>query len=259
MTDLTVDRNAPVFTVTIDRPKANAIDSETSRGLGEAFVEFRDDQKMRVAIITGAGDRFFSAGWDLKAAAKGEEYEADYGIGGFGGFPELPNLNKPVIAAVNGSAVGGGFELVLAADLVVSAEHAEFFFGELAAGVIPDAGTVRLPRVVSPALAKELILTGRRLSATEAKILGLINRVVGGNDLMASAADLAEEICRGAPLAVEAVLSVMRQTSQMSVQQALDAMREGRVAEYSAMLESDDAKEGPRAFAQGRDPVWRGS
>ena len=107
-----VERNGPVLEVTIDRPKANAIDAATSQEMGAAFEEFRDDPALRVAILTGAGDRFFSAGWDLKAAAEGEDYESDYGPGGFGGFPELPNLNKPVIAAVNGLAAGGGFELV---------------------------------------------------------------------------------------------------------------------------------------------------
>ena len=246
------------MTVTIDRPNANAIDEATSRELGAAFESFRDDPALRVAILTGSGDRFFSAGWDLKAAASGEDFEADYGPGGFGGFPELPNLHKPVIAAVNGMAVGGGFELVLAADLAVAADHAEFFFGELAVGVIPDAGTVRLPRMVAPALAKELILTGRRLSAVEAKELGLLNRVVPAGDLEAAVGTLAAEIVEMAPLAVEAVLAVIRRTAHLGALEALEAMRSGEVPEYSRMLESEDAAEGPRAFTEGRKPEWTG-
>ncbi len=159
MSPLHVTRSGSTLEVVLDVPKANAISAATSREMGEVFAEFRDDPALRVAIITGAGERFFSAGWDLKAAAEGEAYESDFGVGGFGGYPELPDLDKPVIAAVNGLAVGGGFELVLAADLVVAAEHAEMFFGEVFVGVIPDAGVARLPRMVPPAVAKDLILT----------------------------------------------------------------------------------------------------
>ena len=258
MSGIEVTTDGAVMEVVINRPKANAIDTAASRALGDAFVEFRDDPGIRVSIITGAGDRFFSAGWDLKAAAEGEEYQSDYGVGGFGGFPELPGLNKPVIAAVNGLAVGGGFELVLAADLVVANNTAEFFFGEVAAGVIPDAGAVRLPRMVPPALAKDLILTGRRLRADEALRRGLVNRVVPGDQLMGSARELALEVCATAPLAVEAVLEVIRKTSHLTVDEALKAMRSGSIPAYTRMVESEDALEGPRAFAEGRDPEWKG-
>lgn len=255
---VSASRVGPIYEVVLDVPKANAIDAETSRELGSRFTEFRDDPSLRVAILTGAGERFFSAGWDLKAASEGEEFETDYGPGGFGGFPELEGLSKPVIAAVNGMAVGGGFELVLAADLVVAAEHAELFFGELSVGLIPDSGSVRLSRVVGPTIAKELILTGRRLTAVEAKSLGLVNTVVPGGELMPAARALAEQVCRAAPLAVEAVLATIRETSHLSVHDALVALRSGDVPEYSRMLDSEDAREGPRAFAEGRDPVWKG-
>ena len=142
MTDETIRaiRRGSTLEVTLDRPKANTIDAATSRKLGAVFSGFRDDPDLRVAIFTGAGERFFSAGWDLAAGAEGEDYESDFGPGGFGGFAELPGLDKPVIAAVNGMAVGGGFELVMAADLVVAAEHATFFLPEASIGLIPDAG-----------------------------------------------------------------------------------------------------------------------
>ncbi len=143
--------------MTLDRPKANAIDAATSRALGDLFSSFRDDPQLRVAIFTGAGTRFFSAGWDLKAAAAGEQYDSDYGAGGFGGYPELPGLYKPVIAAVNGMAVGGGFELAISADLVVAADHATFFLPEPAVGVISDVGTVRLPKLLAAPLATEVL------------------------------------------------------------------------------------------------------
>ena len=256
MSQIEVIRNAPVLEVTLDIPKANVISARTSQALGDVFIEFRDNVELRVAIITGAGSRFFSAGWDLKEAAKGEGYETDFGIGGFGGFPELPGLNKPVIAAVNGMAVGGGFELVLTADLVVAADHVEFFFGELAVGIIPDAGTVHLPRLISPQIAKELILTGRRMSAEEARELGLVNRVVPLDDLMTEARTLATEIAGMAPLAVEAVLETMRTTSHLSVVEALKAMRSDGVPAYKRMIGSKDAAEGPQAYAEGREPNW---
>ncbi len=251
-----VDRRGPIVEITLDRPKANAIDAATSRRLGEAFSRFRDDADLRVAILTGAGDRFFSAGWDLKAAAAGEDYEADYGPGGFGGFPELPGLAKPVIAAVNGLAVGGGFELVLAADLVVASDEAEFFFGETAAGVIPDAGTLRLPRLMPSALAKELLITGRRLSAAEAMAWGLVNEVCPPNDVLEAARALADRVVAVAPLAVQAILAAIRDTQHLALPDAYAALRAHSA--YQAMLASEDAREGPQAFADGRPPEWTG-
>ena len=140
----------------------------------------------------------------------------------------------------------------------VAADHAEFFFGELAVGVIPDAGAVRLPRMVPPAIAKELILTGGRLTAERAHALGLVNRVVPIVDLMGAARSLAAEICATAPLAVAAVLEVIRETSSLSIQQALEAMRAGEIPAYNQMLDSEDAQEGPAAFSEGREPRWKG-
>src|SRR5690606_27274379 len=129
-------REGGVLAVTLDRPKANAIDLATSKVMGETFKAFRDDAELRVAILATAGDKFFSAGWDLKAAAAGDAVDGDYGVGGFGGLQELRDINKPVIAAVNGMAVGGGFELALSADLILAAEHASFALPEIRAGTL---------------------------------------------------------------------------------------------------------------------------
>src|SRR5579859_3022578 len=140
---LRITRNGAVLEVVLDRPKANAIDADTSKLMGETFARFRDDPELRVAIVTGGGEKFFSAGWDLKTAAEGVRPDTDYGIGGFGGLQELPGLNKPVIAALNGMAVGGGFELALSCDLILAAEHVRFALPEIKAGTLADAATDR--------------------------------------------------------------------------------------------------------------------
>ena len=251
-------RRGSTLEVTLDRPKANAIDAATSRALGTVFSGFRDDPDLRVAIFTGAGERFFSAGWDLAAGAEGEDYESDFGPGGFGGFTELPDLNKPVIAAVNGMAVGGGFELVMAADLVVAAEHATFFLPEASIGLIPDAGAVLLPRLLPATLANEVLLAGRQLSAEELHRFGLVNEVVPGTDLMDKAHDLADRIAAHAPLAVATILDIGRRSDGLPASAALHDMRSGAVETYRKMLDSEDAQEGLRAFTAKRDPVWKG-
>jgi crotonobetainyl-CoA hydratase len=149
-----------VFEVTLDRPKANAIDLKTSRLLGETFQVFRDDPELRVAIVKTAGDKFFSAGWDLKAAAGGDAVDGDYGVGGFGGLQELRDMNKPVIACVNGMAVGGGFELALSCDLIYASDHSSFALPEIRAGTLADAATVKLPKRIPYHVAMDLLLTG---------------------------------------------------------------------------------------------------
>ena len=255
---LRVERDGPVLTVRLARGKANAIDAATSRQMSRVFEEFRDDDALRAAILTGAGDRFFSAGWDLTAAAGGEAYESDYGPGGFGGFGELPGLTKPVILAVNGMAAGGGFEMVLAADLVVAAEHAQFLLPEVTHGIIPDVGSVRLPKLLPRALATEVLLCGRRLSAQEALHHGIVNRVVPADRVMPEARELAQSVAAAAPLAVAAVLDVLRLTDGMSAEAGLALLRSGGVETYERMLASEDAQEGPRAFAEKRRPTWSG-
>jgi crotonobetainyl-CoA hydratase len=244
-----------ILEVTLDRPPANAIDAATSRELGEVFAALRHDDSVACAIVTAAGERFFSAGWDLKAAAAGEP--EDDGVGGFAGLTELFELRTPVIAAVNGMAVGGGFELALACDLVLAVPAAEFFLPEVTLGFVADAGgVVRLPARLPRAVAMEMLLTGRRMSASEAERRGLVNRVVEPGGLLPAARELATTIAAAAPLAVAAVKAVVDATEGMATAEAFAAMRE--VPEYRRMPASEDAREGPRAFAEGRPPRWTG-
>lgn len=257
MEAIRAERRGSTLEVTIDRPKANAIDAATSRELGEAFTAFRDDPELRVAILTGADERFFSAGWDLKAAAAGDT--EDYGPGGFGGLTELFDLQKPVIAAVNGYAYGGGFEIALACDMIVASEAATFALPEVTRGLVADAGgMLRLPRRLPHALAMELLLTGRAMDAAEAERHGLVNRVVQPGGLLDAARELADAILAAAPLSIAAVKAVVAATEDLSVEDGYRAMREGAIPAYDRIGESEDAKEGPRAFAEGRDPEWRG-
>ena len=251
-----VVRNGELLEITIDRPKANAIDAATSRDLSTIFESFMTDAKMRVAILTGSGSKFFSAGWDLVAAHEGESFESDYGVGGFGGICELKFRPKPVIAAVNGMAVGGGFEIALAADLLVAAEHATFFLPETTLGLIADNATIRLPRVVPPNIAREMLISGRRMSAAEAQSWGIVNEVTTSDDLMPAARRLAEQICLSAPLSVAAVLELMRKLESVSTENAMQILRENST--YREAIDSLDAIEGTKAFAEKRAPKWQG-
>ncbi|WP_417347951.1 crotonobetainyl-CoA hydratase [Ferrimonas sp.] len=256
---LHVTRNGHVLEIVLDRPKANAIDAKTSYAMGEVFMMFRDDPELRVAIITGAGERFFSAGWDLKAAAEGEAPDADFGPGGFAGLTELFDLDKPVIAAVNGYAFGGGFELALAADMIVCADNASFALPEAKLGIVPDSGgMLRLPKVMPQAIVTEMMMTGRRMDAEEALRWGVVNRVVPVEQLMDSARELAAQIAQSAPLAVAALKEVCRTTAEMTVEEGYRFTRSGALKHYPAVLHSEDALEGPAAFAEKRDPVWKG-
>ena len=243
--------------ITLDRPKANAIDVATSLELYAAFKTLNDDPALRVGIITGTG-RFFSAGWDLGAANDGEAVDADHGPGGFAGLTEYFSLTKPVIAAVNGLAVGGGFELALAADLIVASETAKFWLPEAQLGMLPDSGgLLRLPKTIPERIAREMILTGRRMGADEAVALGLASRVVPGEALIDAALELATIIARSAPLAIAAARDILRDTAGMDEEAGYKLMRSGAIPSYQAMLQSDDALEGPRAFAEGRAPEWK--
>jgi crotonobetainyl-CoA hydratase len=256
--------DGPVMEVTIDRPKANAIDAATSRRLGEIFSGFRDDDRLRVAIVTGGGERFFSAGWDLKSGAESDELPdqrpgGPYGAGGFAGITELPQLYKPVIAAVNGAAIGGGCEIALACDIVIAAEHATFATPEVTFGVIADAGGLqRLARRVPRNIAMEMLLTGRKVSAAEAAQFGLANAVVPAAELMTRAREFARAIAEAAPLAVQAVKQVLVEGEGENPIGLFGAMRQGRFPLYDRALRSEDAKEGPRAFAEKRRPDFKG-
>jgi crotonobetainyl-CoA hydratase len=260
MTDAAVRtaRRGPVFEVILDRPKANAIDAPTSRRLGEVFKEFRDDPDLRVAIISGGGPKFFCAGWDLRAAAGGEPQDADYGCGGFGGLQELPNLNKPVIAAVNGMAVGGGFELALSADLIVAAEHARFALPEIVAGTLADAATIRLPRRVPYHFAMELLFLGRWMDAHEAYSRGIVNEVVPADELMSRARVIAATLAAGPPLVFAAIKEVARESEPLSFGEAMARIRARSFPTVARLYSSRDQKEGARAFAEKRPPVWLG-
>ncbi len=212
--DVIVKRRGAALEITINRPPVNAIDLATSVALGEAFTELRDDAELMVGIITGAGEKIFSAGWDLKAVNAGELqldrwWEADYGKGGFAGLTELWDLHKPVIGALNGHTIGGGFEIALACDLLIAAEHAQFRLPELPLGLIPDAGGVQvLPRRIPRNIAMEMLYLGRRLSAQEAASFGLVNTVVPANQLMDKAREWADQIAQCAPLALQAMKQV---------------------------------------------------
>ena len=209
---------AGVLTITLNRPKANAINVPTSLALYAAFARLQDDPALRVGIITGTG-RFFSAGWDLAAATEGEAVDADHGPGGFAGLTEFFSLSKPVIAAVNGLAMGGGFELALAADLIVASDTAEFALPEVKLGLMADSGGVlRLPQRLPRAIATELLLTGRRMGASEALRWGLVNQVAAPDQLLPAALALAQTLVANAPLAQAAIKEVLRRTQGLAVE-----------------------------------------
>lgn len=247
-----------ILEVTLDRPKANAIDLATSRIMGDTFAAFRDDPELRVAIITGAGDKFFSPGWDLKAAAEGDAVDGDYGQGGFGGLQELRDLNKPVIAAVNGIACGGGLELALSADMIIAAEQATFALPEIRSGTVADAASIKLPKRIPYHIAMELLLTGRWFDAHEGHRWGLVNEVVRAEDLMDRAWELAKLIASGPPLVYAAIKEVVRDAEDSKFQDALNRITQRKLRTVDILYSSDDQLEGARAFAEKRDPVWKG-
>ncbi len=252
------ERRGAVLEVTIDRPKANAIDAATSRIMGDVFAAFRDDAALRVAILTAAGDRFFCPGWDLKAAAAGEPPDADYGVGGFGGLQQLPGLNKPVIGAINGLAFGGGFEIVLSCDLLIAAEHATFALPEINSGTVADAASIKLPRRIPFHVAMDLLLTGRRIDAREAKQWGLVNEIVPAEQLMTRARELAQQLADGPPLVFAAIKEIIRETTHLSIEQAFEQVTRRHLPTVDRLYSSEDQKEGARAFAEKRKPVWQG-
>lgn len=260
MTDQTIKTRTEgaVLEVTIDRPKANAIDAATSRQMGNIFASFRDDPALRVAIVTGAGEKFFCAGWDLKAAAQGEAPDSDYGVGGFGGLQELPDLNKPVIAALNGMTIGGGFEIALSCDIILAAEHVRFALPEINAGTLADAATIKLPRRIPYHVAMEMLFVGRWMAVDEAKSWGLVNEILPADRLLDRAWELARLLADGPPLVFAAIKEVSRASENLTFQEALDKVTGRRFPTVDKLYSSDDQTEGARAFAEKRKPVWRG-
>ena len=251
-------REGGILEVTLDRPKANAIDLATSRIMGEVFRDFRDDDGLRVAILRAAGEKFFCPGWDLKAAAGGDAVDGDYGVGGFGGLQELPNLNKPVIAAVNGICCGGGLELALSADIILASETATFALPEIRSGTVADAASIKLPKRVPYHVAMDLLLTGRWFDATEARSWGLVREICPGADLMDKTWDLARLLESGPPLVYAAIKEIVREAEAMRFQDALNRVTKRQFATVDRLYGSEDLHEGQRAFTEKRDPVWKG-
>jgi enoyl-CoA hydratase/carnithine racemase len=248
------EKRGHLAVVTINRPEVmNALHPPANEELSQVWDDFAADPELWVAILTGAGDRAFSAGNDLK-------WTAQHGVprmpkGGFGGIVARQDLWKPLIAAVNGFALGGGLELALACDIIVAAEHARVGLPEPRVGLMAAAGGVhRLPRQIPQKIAMGLMLTARPIPAAEAARLGLVNEVVPGAQLMAAAERWAGEMLECSPLAVQA-------TKQCAVLGLEKSVADAMATPYPLMQKlftSEDAIEGPRAFAEKRKPVWRG-
>ena len=250
-----IHKNRSILEVTIDRPNANAIDQKTSIILGETFANFRDDPELKVAIITGEGEKFFSAGWDLKAVSEGEQADADYGVGGFGGLQELPNLNKPIIAAVNGIACGGGFEIMISADIILAVDYATFALPEINVGVIADAATIKLRRRIPYHIAVEFLMTGRWMDTKEAKHWGLINEIVESKNLLNRAREIANQIANGPNLIYSSIKEVLRETENEKELPSFKILRS--LETVKKVYESEDLQEGASSFVKKTDPKWK--
>jgi enoyl-CoA hydratase len=246
------ERRGHVELLTINRPEArNAINRATALALSDALDDCESDDDVWVVVLTGAGDKAFSAGMDLKAFATGEFPITEKGFGGI----TKRDFTKPLIAAANGSALAGGFEMMISCDMVVAADHAKFGIPEATRGLVAGAGgLIRLPRRVPLTLAYELALTGDPIDAQRAYELGLVNRVVPGDQVVDAAIALAERIAKNAPLAVRTSKDVMRRSVELSEADAWTANDEA----FAMIGRSADAMEGAVAFAEKREPNWQG-
>jgi crotonobetainyl-CoA hydratase len=254
---VTVDRDGPITTVTLNRPEVmNALHVDAHFELDEVFNAFAADESQWVGIVTGAGDRAFSAGNDLKHQAGGGRMGQP--PSGFAGLTSRFDLNKPLIAAVNGVAMGGGFEIALACDLIVAAETAIFALPEPRVGLAALAGGVhRLPRQIGLKRAMGMILTGRRVSAREGLELGFVNEVTAPGELMNAAKRWADLIAECSPMSVRASKqAVLKGLDETTLEAAIK--NQGRYEAVAALFRSEDFVEGPRAFAERRPPQWKG-
>jgi len=252
MSELLRERQGRIEILTINRPEArNAINLATATALSDALDEIEADDDVWVVVLTAAGDKAFSAGMDLKAFAAGEFPITEKGFGGI----TKRDFPKAIIAACNGSALAGGCEIMLSCDLVVAADHAKFGIPEVSRGLVAGAGgLIRLPKRIPRAVALEMALTGEPMSAARALEVGLVNRVVPGDQVMAEAMALAERIAKNAPLAVRLSKQVMLQAAELSEAEAWGI----NDAVFGQIGRSGDAMEGAIAFAEKREPNWTG-
>ena len=246
------EKRGPLAYVTINRPeRLNACDGETYRRLTEVWREFRDDSGLRVGILTGAGERAFCVGTDVKADDFTRLAEGRDNLP----FSLLAELSKPLIAAINGHANGSGLEQALSCDIRVAAEHAQFGLGDARLGWLPAAGgTQRLPRLIPVGRALEILYTGNRIGAQEALRLGLVDHVVPMGQLMSKCEEIAQEICKSAPLAVQSLKQAVLRGLDLPLAEGLKLERDF----YQWLQDTEDAREGARAFAEKRPPQWRG-
>ena len=247
-----------VARVTIDRAdRMNAVDDATADELEAIWQKIEADKDVRAVVLSGSGEKAFCAGADMKGgnALSGLEYWAHARPGGFGGLTLRKSLHVPVIARVNGLAVGGGFELVLGCDIVVAAEHASFGLPEARVGRMPlDGGMIVLPRMIPQKLAMGMLMTGNRISAQQAESYGLVNEVVPADELDAAIDRWVADILQCAPLSVKAIKESVKETIDLPVDEAMAK----RSPSLVAALESEDADEGPLAFREKRAPNWKG-